>query len=125
MLAEKAEISPVSEASHRSTFFRQSGWLMTANVGGGALMWAVHFLSKRIPEAEYGVFGTLLALVMCVPAIPLQTVLAQQTARALAKHREGEVAGVLRLFWLGTTLLWLVGAAGGFSAFMELFVGWK
>jgi len=125
MLAENAEVAPMSAASRQSTFFRQSGWLMTANVAGGALTWAVHFLSKRIPEAEYGVFGTLLALVICIPAIPLQMVLAQQTAKALATHREGELAGILRLFWIGTTALWLAGTVGVLCFQAELLTRWK
>jgi O-antigen/teichoic acid export membrane protein len=125
MLAEKAETPPVSEARHRSTFFRQSGWLMTASVGGGLLMWAVHFLSKRIPDAEYGVFGTLLAVVIFIPGMPLQMVLAQQTAKALAAHREGELAGILRLFWIGTTALWLAGTVVVLCFQTELLAQWK
>src|SRR6266576_1763172 len=110
MLAEKAETAPVSAASHRSTFFRQSGWLMIANIAGGAMMWGVHFLSKRIPPTEYAVFGTLLAVVMCVPSLPLQMVFAQQTAAALATRRERQLTGMIRLGWIGTTLVWLLGA---------------
>ena len=87
MLVEKS-----AATSPRSTFFRQSGWLMTASVGGGLLMWAVHFLSKRIPDAEYGVFGTLLAVVIFIPGMPLQMVLAQQTAKALTAQ-PGRSAG--------------------------------
>ena len=98
------------EKSHVA-FFRQSGWLMIANVAGGMLMWAVHLLSKKIPEAEYGVFGTLLAVIMVVPAIPLQMVFAQQTAKALATNRTGELSGMIRLIWLGTTVIWVVVAA--------------
>lgn len=125
MLAEKAETPPVSDASNRSTFFRQSGWLMTASVGGGLLMWAVHFLSKRIPDAEYGVFGTLLAVVIFIPGLPLQMVMAQQTAKALAVHREGELAGILRLFWIGTTALWLAGTVAVLCFQRELLTQWK
>lgn len=95
---------------HRATFFRQSGWLMIANIGGGALMWAVHFLNKFIPAGEYGSFGALLAVVMLLPTIPLQMILAQQTARALAEHRERRLAGLIRATWLFTTLFWLAGA---------------
>ncbi len=97
-------------AQHRATFFRQSGWLMVANIAGGMFMYAVHLLAKKLPASEYGLFGTLLAVTMCVPTLPLQMVLAQQTARALATNREREVAGMIRLVWLGTFLLWLVGA---------------
>ena len=106
--AMTAESAP--KEKHHIAFFRQSGWLMIANVAGGILMWAVHLLSKKIPEAEYGVFGTLLAVIMVIPALPLQMVFAQQTAKALATNRTGELAGMIRLMWLGTTAIWLVAA---------------
>jgi len=32
MLAAKAELPPMSQAAHRATFFRHSGWLMIANI---------------------------------------------------------------------------------------------
>jgi O-antigen/teichoic acid export membrane protein len=99
----------MTAADHRATFFRQSGWLMVANVAGGALMWAVHLLSKTTGPAEYGLFVTFLALVMCIPAAPLQMVMAQQTAKALATNKQGELAGMTRMVWLGTFLLWLIG----------------
>jgi hypothetical protein len=114
MLAENAQnaATPATSTSQHGHFFRQSGWLMIANVGGGGLMWAVHLLAKKIPAAEYGVFGVLLAVVMCVPNMPLQMVFAQQTAKALATNRERELAGMIRLAWLGTFGLWLVVACG-------------
>jgi O-antigen/teichoic acid export membrane protein len=110
MLVENPEKPSTTSAAHRATFFRQSGWLMIANIAAGVLMWAVHFLAKAIPESEYGIFGACLAVVMLLPIIPLQMVLAQQTAKALATHHEAELAGVIRLFWWGTSLLWLLGA---------------
>jgi O-antigen/teichoic acid export membrane protein len=79
-----------------------------ATVGGGLLMYAVHLLNKKIPEREYSVFGVLLAVAMFVPNMPLQMVFAQQTARALATGRERELAGMIRLAWLGTFGLWLL-----------------
>ena len=109
MLAANAESVPVTETSHRSSFFRQSGWLMIANIAGGMMMWAVHFLSKAIGPKEYGIFGVLLAIVMLVPNMPLQMVLAHQTAQALATRRERQLAGMIRLALLGTFVLWLVG----------------
>ncbi len=110
MLAEKIETAPDAGKKHHVAFFRQSGWLMFATVAGGALMWAVHLLSKKIPEAEYGTFGVLLVVVMCIPTMPLQMVLTQQTAKALATNRERELAGMIRLMWLGTFGVWLVSA---------------
>src|SRR4029077_5046707 len=101
MLAENIEKPSMSEQAHRLTFFRQSGWLMIANISAGVMMWAVHFLAKAIPESEYGVFGACLAVAMLLPVIPLQMVLAQQTAKALATQREAELAGIIRLFWWG------------------------
>ncbi len=93
---------------HRATFFRQSGWLMIANIGGGALMFFVHFLAKAIPKPEYTIFGAMLAMVMCVPALPLQMVFTKLAAQALATHRERELTGMIRLVWAGLTGLWLV-----------------
>ncbi len=110
MLAEKTDTIS-SEAGHRDSFFRHSGWLMIANIAGGAFMYAVHLLNKKIPAGQYGDFGVALAVIMLVPSIPLQMILAQQTAKALALDRRAELAGVIRWFWFVTTGLWFVAAA--------------
>ncbi len=98
---------------------------MIANVAGGALMYAVHPLAKAIPPGEYGNFGAFLAVVMVLPTIPLQMVLAQQTAKALATGRERELSGVVRLMLGGTTLLWVVGAAGVLLFQDTILAHWK
>ena len=108
MLAEKAEPPAMAPDAQRSSFFRQSGWLMIANIAGGMLMWGVHFATRKIPEEEYRLFVMLLSVVMCIPAMPLQMAFAQQTARALATHRERQLAGMVRLVGLGTFFLCLV-----------------
>lgn len=110
MTTDQTGASQPHGSAHRSTFFRQSGWLMIANVANGFFMVFVHFLSKKIPESEYGIFGTMLALAMCVPMIPMQMVLAQQTAHALATNRLRELAGTIRMIWIGTFVLCLAGA---------------
>lgn len=110
---------------HRATFFRQSGWLMIANIAGGALMWGVHFMAKAIPKPEYAVFGAMLAMVMCVPAIPLQMVFTHLTAQALATHRERELAGMIRLIWVGLTGLWLVALVVVFCLQGTLLARWE
>lgn len=92
----------------RAVFFRQSGWMMVATVVGGGMMMLVHFLSKKIPEAEYATLGALLSLAMLVPAAPLQMVFAQQTAAAVALGRTGPLTGLIRRAWLALTLLWVV-----------------
>src|SRR5512140_3191290 len=84
-------------AHSHAAFFRQSGWLMIANIGGGLLMWGVHFLSKAIPKTEYAAFGVLLAVAMVMPTLPRQMVMAQQAAKALATRRETELSGMIRL----------------------------
>ena len=100
---------PSPPTKHGAAFFRQSGWLMMATIGGGGLMWAVHFLSKMVPASEYGLFGTMLAVVSCVPVMPLQMMFAQQSAKAMAEGRDGELAGMLRI--TGIFLLAALGLA--------------
>jgi O-antigen/teichoic acid export membrane protein len=81
---------------------------MIATVSGGMFMTAVHLLSHAMPPGEYGQFVAFLSVAMFIPAMPLQMVLAQQTARAIALHREHELSGLIRAAWLGTFLVWLV-----------------
>jgi len=107
-LSKTEVIAP--QVSHRESFFRQSGWLMIANIAGGFLMWAVHLLNNFIPPGQYGNFGAFLAVIMLVPTIPLQMVLAQQTAKSLATGKRHELAGVIRFVWSVTFGLWLAGA---------------
>lgn len=110
MSAAKIETSPVAE-KHHITFFRQSGWLMSATMAGGALMLGIHFLSKKIPESEYGILVTLFSIISLIPTIPFQMVFAHQTAQALALNRERQLRRMIRSVWLGIFLLWLVAIA--------------
>ncbi|HUA67813.1 MAG TPA: hypothetical protein VMA13_04630 [Candidatus Saccharimonadales bacterium] len=126
MPAEIIESTTVDAGTkHHVAFFRQSSWLMIANVGSGLMMYAVHLLNKKIPPAEYGVFGVLLAVAMFVPSIPLQMVFAQQTAQALATDRKRELAGMIRLAWLGTLGLCLMLAIGTFVWQKDILEGWQ
>jgi len=115
---------PVATKPHIA-FFRQSGWLMMANVGSGLMMWAVHLLNKKIPPEQYGIFGVLLAVAMFVPNLPLQMVFAQQTAQALATDRRRELAGMIRLAWLGTLGLFLLLGIGTFIWQRDILAGWQ
>jgi O-antigen/teichoic acid export membrane protein len=128
MLAEQNPPAPApttAPARQHSAFFRQSGWLMITGIGGGGLFYMVHLLSKKISVAEYGAFGVMLAVVMCVPNMPLQMVFAQQTARALATGGERALAGMIRLAWLGTLGLALLLAAGGLLWQSAILAAWK
>lgn len=93
-----------------SAFFRQSGWLMIATITAGVFSFAMHLLNKKIPDAAYGEFVTLLMVTACIPAAPLQMVFAQQSAQALATGRERQLSGMIRLVWVWTFLVWLVAA---------------
>src|SRR5436305_888949 len=127
MLAEKVESVPTAAAAdaHRASFFRQSGWLMIAGIFGGMLMWLVHFLSKRVGEAEYGTFISYLSITMVIPGMPLQMVFAHQTAKALATNRERELTGMIRLVWLGSLVLWLVACGVVFVARKTIMARWE
>lgn len=116
-------IKTVDHKPH-AAFFRQSGWLMVAAVGGGAMTWGVHFLSKSIPESQYATFGTLLMVVACLPTMPLQMIFAQQTAQALATGRERQLAGMIRMAWLWTFVLWALAAACIFIFQKQIVAGW-
>ncbi len=110
MSLAKAETIPLTPSAHRSSFFRQSGWLMIANIGGGAFMWAVHFLNRFLPTGQYGGFGVFLAFLMLLPNIPLQMVITQQTARGLATNTQRELSGIIRMFLLTAGVVWLLGS---------------
>ena len=110
MSLAKAETIPLTASAHRSSFFRQSGWLMIANIGGGALMWAVHFLTGFLRPGQYGDFGAFLAFLMLLPNIPLQMTLTQQTAKALANNTQQQLSAIIRMFLLGSALIWLLGS---------------
>src|SRR6266478_1810002 len=98
MLAAHIESTPVTQATHRAAFFRQSGWMMIATVAGGVFMYAVHMAAKQMQKEEYGVFTTLLQVVSLIgiPAIGLQTIFSQQAASALTHDDQRALAGVFR-----------------------------
>jgi O-antigen/teichoic acid export membrane protein len=110
MAAGKIEPAPTIDHKPHAAFFRQSGWLMIANIIAGLMAMGVHLLAKKVSEAEYSIFGTMLMITACVPMLPLQMVFAQQTAGTLATNRDRQLAGMIRLGWLWTSILWAVAA---------------
>ncbi|MGO8765155.1 MAG: hypothetical protein ACLQSR_08495 [Limisphaerales bacterium] len=125
MSADKAATIPTVDHKPHAAFFRQSGWLMIANIAAGFLTLGVHFLSKRIPDAQYSIFGTMLMVTACIPTIPLQMVFAQQTARALATNRERQLSGMIRLGWLWTFIVWGVASFLIFVFQRQIIHDWK
>ena len=124
MATENIETLPTIDHKPHAAFFRQSGWLMISGIVGGAMMYGVHFLAKSIPESQYAVFGTLLMVVACLPTMPLQMIFAQQTALALATGRERQLAGMIRMAWLGTFILWALGALLVLLFQKQIVAGW-
>jgi len=123
--ANAKNIKTVDHKPH-AAFFRQSGWLMIATIAGGAMTFGVHFLTKSdsVPKSQYAAFGTLLMVVACLPTMPLQMIFAQQSALALATGRERQLAGMIRLAWLWTFIVWLFGAASVFVFQKQIVAGW-
>lgn len=110
MLSNRTQtLTAPTPQSGRLSFFRQSGWMLFASTASGFFMFAVHKVAGRMPEAEYGVFLTLLQVLnmMTIPAIGLQLVFVHQTVSAITdlekRQLTGTVRGVLRaafFFWL-------------------------
>jgi O-antigen/teichoic acid export membrane protein len=102
------------EGNARWHFFRQSAWMMFAAVANGVLMFAVHPLSKIIPEVEYGVLGVYLQLInwLTIPAVGLRMVFAHQTSAALTEPAQRELSGTVHAIFKGTFYLWLIMAVG-------------
>ncbi|MBO35944.1 MAG: hypothetical protein CMO64_07115, partial [Verrucomicrobiales bacterium] len=114
-------------AESRATFFRQSGWLALATAVGGAASYAVHFFAQKMPEADYGVFTTLLQALnlVAIPAIGLQTVFAQQAAAAYSKAEEQQLAATVRVVTRGLVGLWLLAMVALFAFRTEVTVAFK
>jgi O-antigen/teichoic acid export membrane protein len=114
MLTETPVESPrMTETSQRTTFFRQSGWMMITTVVSGMLMSLVHVCSKKIPDAEYSAFAVLLQLVnwMTIPAIGLQMAFAQQASAVVTDSQRHQLIGTTKAVMRGTFYIWLAIAA--------------
>jgi O-antigen/teichoic acid export membrane protein len=110
-----------------AAFFRQSGWMMVTTIAAGAFSFGMHFFNKKMdhPDTEYGIFVTLLMVTACIPATPLQTVFAQQSAQALATNRTGQLSSMIRLVWLWTFIVWLVAAVAVLACQGAIVTSWK
>ena len=126
MSTAKTETIPTVDHKQHAAFFRQSGWLMVATIAGGAMTFGVHFLTKSdaVPKSQYAAFGTLLMVVACLPTMPLQMIFAQQSALTLATGRERQLAGMIRLIWLWTFIVWLLGVVPVFAFQKQIVAGW-
>jgi O-antigen/teichoic acid export membrane protein len=97
----------------RTAFFRQSGWMLVATVGGGGFMWGVHMVAPRpLGEGTYGLFNTLVPLLglIGIPAVGLQIILAQQTASAITDSDQRQLRSAIRVLLGATSSIWIIAA---------------
>jgi len=101
--------------------------MMVTTIAAGAFSFGMHFFNKKMdhPDTEYGIFVTLLMVTACIPATPLQTVFAQQSAQALATNRTGQLSSMIRLVWLWTFIVWLVAAVAVLACQGAIVTSWK
>jgi O-antigen/teichoic acid export membrane protein len=99
----------MSHETSKHAFFRQSGWMVMASFLGGVFMFAVHAFAPVLGDAEYSLFGTLLAIinVLAIPSLGLQTTFAQQAAAAVTSEQKARLAGTVRGLLGLTFLIWL------------------
>lgn len=117
MLAQKTlDAAQTSEASHKSTFFRQSGWMMIATVVSGVFMSLVHGFSKILPQQEYSALGTLFQVLnwMTIPALGLQMVFAQQASAVITDVQKRQLVETARKVMKWTFCIWLIMVAAAF-----------
>ena len=111
---EKEDSAQAQEKAAKQKFFRQSSWMMIASVAAGAFMFAVHFFSVVVGSEEYGIFGTLLAMLanISIPGLGLQMVFAQQTAAVVDETDSRRLTGTMRGVLVWTLGIWLITATG-------------
>jgi O-antigen/teichoic acid export membrane protein len=99
-----------SDKETRANFFRQSGWMMAANMVGGVFMAGAQFLLPNLtPGSDFSVAVTIFRIFVLVslPAAAAQTLLAQQTAAAITEAAQKDVAATSRSVLRWTFLGWL------------------
>ena len=115
-----------NHVEHKGTFFRQSGWLMIANLVAGVLMWGVHVVAgKTLSEADYGTMVKMFAVTILIPVLPLQSVFARETAAALALGQTQSLAGLIRKTMVVVCGFWLVALAVMLCFEQDIITGWK
>jgi O-antigen/teichoic acid export membrane protein len=107
----KSEFAHVdSYEDTKANFFRQSGWMMAANMICGVFMATAAFLAIKglTPKTDYPVYATILRVFVLtsIPAAAMQTLLAQQIAAAVTEQAQHDASatarGVLKItigFW--------------------------
>ncbi len=98
--------------SKKTSFFRQSAWMVLATVASGMAMMLVHNLVRKRDATAYVEFKTLLSSFYVIAAIGggLWTLFAQQAAAAVTETQVRSVAAAARRVLFVTLALWLLAA---------------
>ncbi len=95
----------------KSTFFKQSCWMIISTTIGGILMWSVHRIaSEYLPQSEYGTLGMFLRCLnlITIPACGLQTAFARQTAISLTDTERSHLSYLISQISKYIIILWIV-----------------
>jgi O-antigen/teichoic acid export membrane protein len=109
MSTETVAPATAKAEAHKASFFRQGGWMMITAVAGGALMFLVQVISKKLlVDEEYSAFATLIQVTnwMTIPALGLQMVFTQQSAGATSEKQRHQLVGTLKSVLTGTFCIW-------------------
>jgi O-antigen/teichoic acid export membrane protein len=112
----------------KSSFFRQSAWMVVATVAGGGAMMLVHTLVAKLGgDAAYAEFKALLSSFYVIAAVGggLWTLFAQQRAAAVTDLDARRVAGAARRVGWVILVVWLAVAGGLALAQPALMRTWK
>jgi O-antigen/teichoic acid export membrane protein len=111
----------------KSSFFRQSGWMMIATFVTGVLMWGVHPLSKIIEPSEYEVMGTMLRFIvlMTIPVAAIQIIVARHASAAITEDEKAKLAAEARFILKAGTMIWLLGGIGVAAKLEWICVTWQ
>jgi len=101
----------------KSSFFRQSGWMVIATFVGGIFMALVQTVALQpgvMEKPEYNDFVALMGLLMLfgtVPSAALQTIFTQQSAAALTDETTQELTASVRALLRTAFVFWFAIAA--------------
>jgi O-antigen/teichoic acid export membrane protein len=101
------------DSAGKSSFFRQSGWMVISTSLGGIFMVSVQIAAQndRVMEAsDSTIFFALLGVLMLlggVPSAALQTIFAQQAAAAVTDEKERELTAASRALLRVSFWCWL------------------
>ena len=101
-------------STSKSSFFRQSGWMVIATFLGGIFMAGVQFLAQKdgvLENTDCNNFVALLTLLIVIGGVPsaaLQTIFAQQAAAAVTPEKNAELSATTRALLRTTFLFWFV-----------------